>query len=308
MHRIAILGATGHIGRALTDAYAEREDVQLDLFSRRPYETADAYVGQSRITHHDLRELSLTNAEIVINAIGVGNPGQIPQAGRDIYTLTMQIEDAIDEALIGNPQCLTVFISSGAVYGELVKGASVNTRATHPINVVRPSDWYGLSKLAAELRHRAQQKRRIVDIRVFGFLSPHLNLHAEYFMSEVYRSLLSGSKFITTGAEMTRDYIGTKELVSIIDGATEQAQINISLDTYTKSPAGKFQILHRLKRLGLHWQLSDQSNVVPDRIEYFSENRRAETIGYQPERCSADVIEEVARELISLEEFARIKE
>jgi short-subunit dehydrogenase len=41
--RIAILGATGHIGRALTDVYAARKGFELSLFSRRPHETAKAY-------------------------------------------------------------------------------------------------------------------------------------------------------------------------------------------------------------------------------------------------------------------------
>jgi nucleoside-diphosphate-sugar epimerase len=299
MQRIAILGATGHIGRALTDTYARRDNVHLELFSRRPYETAAAYAGQSRMTHRDLRGLNLSNVDIVINAIGIGDPARVPEGGRDIYKLTMQIEDAIDQALTGNSRCLTVFVSSGAVYGALVENARAGTPATHPIDSPRPADWYGLSKLAAELRHRAQGGRRIVDIRIFGFLSPQLNLKAAYFMSAVYQALLSGSKFITTGIDMTRDYIGAKELVSIIDAAAEQLQINTPLDTYTKSPAGKFEILRRLERLGLCWQVSDENAEAPDRINYFSEYRKAETIGYHPERSSADVVEEVARELIS---------
>ena len=299
MHRIAILGATGQIGRALTDYYARRANVHLDLFSRRPHETADAYVGHSGMTHRDLHELDLASADIVINAIGIGDPARVPEEGRNIYNLTIQVEDAIDQALAGNSRCLTVFVSSGAVYGELVKNARVNTSATHPINSLRAADWYGLSKLAAEVRHRAQDERRIVDIRVFGFLSSHLNLKAAYFMSGVYRSLLSGSKFITTGVDMTRDYIGAKELVSIIDAAAKQTQINTPLDTYTKLPAGKFEILRRLERLGLRWQVSNDKAEAPDRINYFSEYRKAETIGYHPERSSADVVEEVALELIS---------
>jgi nucleoside-diphosphate-sugar epimerase len=302
MHRVAILGATGHIGRALTDIYARRDNVHLDLFSRRPHETAAAYVGQASMTHRDLHELDLANADIVINAIGIGDPARVPEAGRDIYKLTMQIEDSIDQALVGNSGCLTVFLSSGAAYGELVKNAQADTPATHPINTLRPADWYGLSKLAAEVRHRAQAGRRIVDVRVFGFLSSHLNLGAAYFISAAYRSLLSGSKFVTTSVDMTRDYIGAKELVSIIDAAAGQTQINTSLDTYTKSPAGKFDILRRLERLGLRWEVTDDSTGAPDRINYFSENRKAELFGYHPQRSSADVAEEVARELISSEQ------
>lgn len=297
--RIAILGATGHIGRAISDAYLARGQCELALFSRRPDETAKIHAGLSNVTHHDIQTLDLTNADIVVNAIGIGNPANVPVLNRNIYDLTMTFEDAIDRALKNNPECLTVFVSSGAIYGKLTEPAHADTFATHAINSVSPSDWYALSKLSAELRHRAQPERRIVDIRVFGFLSPHLDLRANYFMSEVYRCMLSGTTFLTPQNDMHRDYIGAEEFLAIVDAATDQRRINTPIDAYTTSPAGKFEILHQLEKLGLKWEMTAGNDLpVQDRVWYSSGWPKAAELGYSPTRSSIDVIESVAHALL----------
>jgi nucleoside-diphosphate-sugar epimerase len=297
--RIAILGATGHIGRALTDVYAAREGFELSLFSRRPHETSRAYEGLSQVSHHDIGRLNLQNADIVVNAVGIGDPADVPIRGREIYQLTMEYEDRIEHALRKNPGCLTVFISSGAVYGKLDAPARADTPMIQPANAIVPAEWYGLSKVAAELRHRAQTSRRVVDIRVFGFLSIHLDLNAQYFMSSAYQALLGGTLFSTTSGDMHRDYIGAVELAAIIDGAAGQHAVNTAVDTHTISPAGKFEILERLGQLGLKWQVSEQSTVAQERVWYSSEWRKAGQFGYSPKRSSVDVVEAVARELLA---------
>src|SRR5262249_58078227 len=140
--------------------YAAREGYRLSLFSRRPHETARAYDGLSHVSHHDIGDLDLANADIAINAVGIGDPANVPIRGREIHQLTMEYEDRIERALKGNTDCLTVFISSGAVYGRLEAPARADTPMIHPGNAVLPADWYGLSKLAAEMTNRAQASRR----------------------------------------------------------------------------------------------------------------------------------------------------
>lgn len=297
--RIAILGATGHIGRALADLYASREGYRLSLFSRRPHETAGAYRGLSHVSHHDIAHLDLADADIAINAVGIGDPADVPIRGREIYQLTMEYEDRIERALEGNTGCLTVFMSSGAVYGKLDAPAGAATPIIQSFNAIAPADWYGLSKVAAELRHREQVSRRVIDIRVFGFLSVHLALNAQYFMSSAYRSLLDGTRFATTSHDMHRDYIGADELAAIIDGAASQDTVNTAVDTYTISPAGKFELLERLAQLGLKWQVSEQSAGAQERVWYSSEWRKAEQFGYMPKRSSLEVVEAVAREFLA---------
>ncbi|WP_375313600.1 NAD-dependent epimerase/dehydratase family protein [Bradyrhizobium sp. A5] len=297
--RISILGATGHIGRALADVYAAREGYQLALFSRRPNETAAAYDGLLHVSHHDISNLDLGDADVVVNAVGIGDPAQVPIRGHEIYQLTMEYEDRIESALRGNSGCLTVFISSGAAYGKLDEPARAGAPMVHPVNSIRSGEWYGLSKLAAELRHRSQVSRRVVDVRVFGFLSPHLDLKTKYFMSSVYQALLSGTRFVTDSSDMHRDYIGVDELASIIDGAARQEIVNSAVDTYTIRPAGKFDILERLGQLGLDWRVSEHAAVAQQRVWYSSEWRTAEQFGYSPKRSSLDVVEAVARELMA---------
>lgn len=297
--RISILGATGHIGRALADVYAAREGCRLALFSRRPNETAAAYDGFLHVSHHDINNLDLGDADVVINAVGIGDPAQVPIKGHEIYQLTMEYEERIESALRVNPGCLTVFMSSGAAYGKLGEPACAGTPMVHPVNSIRRGEWYGLSKLAVELRHRSQISRRVVDVRVFGFLSPHLDLKTRYFMSSVYQALLSGTLFVTDSSEMHRDYVGAEELASIIDGAARRDIVNSAVDTYTIRPAGKFDILERLGQLGLDWRISEQAAVAQERVWYSSEWRAAEQFGYSPRRSSLDVVEAVARELMA---------
>ena len=303
MTLIAILGATGHIGRALAHHYAGRPDVELELYSRRP-DASRHFSGEdphdARVRHLSLDDLDGCRPDILVNAIGIGDPAKARQAGPAFYDLTMEIEDRIDRIAYHHRSCLTVFMSSGAIYGRFDDGpADDDTPASLPINSLEPGDWYAAAKLAAEMRHRAQPDRRILDIRVFGFVSPFLNLSTEYLVCDVVNSIKGGTVMRTNPGDITRDYVGAPELASIIDAGARHRAINLAVDTYSREPVSKFALLESLRRFGLEWHVdSDQSALT--RSHYWSRYRGAGKIDYTPERRSIDIVGEVVAELVRL--------
>lgn len=300
---VAILGATGHIGRALAGHYAQRPDVELELYSRRPEVLERVFSEHARavhIHHRSIYDLRNCQPDILINAIGIGDPAKAREAGPAFYDLTMEAEARIDRVIRDRPSCLTVFMSSGAVYGGFSEGpAGEDMPAATPINALTSGDWYGAAKIAAELRHRAKANMRVLDIRVFGFVSPFLDLSADYLVCDIVRAIMTGKAMQTDSANVVRDYIGTSELVAIIDAGERTPVINLAVDTYSRAPVSKFALLESLRHLGLDWRVESLPHVSP-RHHYWSRHRGAERIGYIPERNSVDIVGAVVSELTEL--------
>ena len=296
MKRVAIVGATGHIGKALASHYANCPDIALALYSRRPQITQALFSGRAtggRVSHHALDYLELCAADILVNCVGIGDPANARKAGPAFYQLTMELEDRLDRVVQGNPGCLTVFMSSGAVYGKLDTGPADETSvASIPINRIAPSEWYGSAKLAAELRHRAQPERRVLDIRVFGFVSEFLDLGTQYLICDIVKALRTGTVMHTSDQDIVRDYIGTAELAELIDLANERPSINMAVDTYSLEPVSKFVLLDALRPLGLAWHI-EASGEQTGRHHYWSRLRSAESLGYRPVRKSTDIVREI---------------
>ncbi len=302
MTRIAILGATGHIGTALAHHYINRRDVTLDLYSRSPSTTLARFADlneQAGVFHRPLASLDLFECDIVINALGAGDPRRVKEMGSEILTLTLHWEEMISRALQSNPAALYVFLSSGAVYGRLSGGpARIDAVASFHVNRRPCEDAYRLAKFMAEVQHRACPARRIVDIRIFGFASPFLDLAGKYFLSELFLALLDGQVFRTAPDDMTRDYVGAEEIAQLIDHCALQREINMAVDIYTSRPAGKFELLAQLEKLGLRWTVDPSIPSHPDRITYASAYDVANRVGYRPHRTASEVVEDVARQLI----------
>ena len=302
MTRIAIIGATGHIGKALAGYYANCPGVALALYSRRPEVTRELFPGRADrfIGHHSLEELELCVADVLINCIGIGDPAHARRAGFDFYDLTMQFEDRLDRMVQLNPECLTVFMSSGAVYGKLEAGpADEMSAASVAINEMTPSDWYGAAKLAAELRHRVHPERRVLDIRVFGFVSEFLDLGTQYLVCDIVNALRTKTVMPTSGQDIVRDYIGTAELAELINLAAACPSINMAVDTYSLKPMSKFALLDSLRPLGLVWRV-EESEGRTARHHYWSRLRTAEIFGYRPIRTSMQIVQKVVAGLVGV--------
>ena len=189
---LAILGATGHIGRALADLYATREGFQLARSRAgrtrgcrlsRAVECQPSRHGRSRFARRRYRRQCRRYRQSCRRS----------DPAREIYQLTMEYEDRIERALADNPGRLTVFISSGAAYGRL----NAPARAGHADGFIPPTRSFQQSGTVCKIRCGAAASRAS---RAAGSRYPHLRFPQSsprpergLFMSGAYRALLNGN-------------------------------------------------------------------------------------------------------------------
>ncbi len=302
--KIAILGATGHIGSSLAVELRKRADVTLALFSRRPNALLQAMVDDpmDTVTWRAISDLDLSGCDVVINAIGVGAPDKVAAAGTDILRLTFEWEERIKAALLDAPECLYVFLSSGAIYGQLDESsASFGSVAAFSVNRIEEQTAYARAKFVAEAWHRTWHHNRILDVRVFGYVSRLIDLEASFFLSQIYKALREDTVFLTQPHDIIRDYVGPEEMISLIDNVVDRAQLNDAVDLYSLEPTSKFAIIDAMRKLGLRTEIVGGANCAnpATRLNYCSSFARAKDYGYQPQRSSLDVVKATATAILS---------
>ncbi len=300
--RVAILGATGHIGTALAHHYAADGETSLDLYARRPDAVSSLLptAAPGRVRVLPLDGFDFAGVDVVVNALGAGDPSRVRAIAPNIVALTLDWEDLIRRALArsgGDP--LYVFLSSGAVYGRLIEdGARIDARTCFSVNTPREDEAYGLAKFLAEAIHRSETGRRILDVRIFGFVSRHIDLGGKYFLSELFDALAGDKTFVTGAQDMIRDYVDADDLAALIGCASRAVSVNMAADIYSQRPAGKFEIIQRLAEVGLKCRVDPDYPHAGQRIAYASHYDVAGGLGYVPARAAVDTVERVARQII----------
>src|SRR5262245_60128847 len=109
---IAILGATGTVGRSLAYAFARRSK-RLALFARNPSRLAQEG-WPAEVSVHALEQFEAGPFDLVINAIGAGDPGRVAAIGADILDITRTWDQRILDTMGSDTRY--VFMSSGVVY------------------------------------------------------------------------------------------------------------------------------------------------------------------------------------------------
>ena len=307
MRHIAIIGASGHIGSSLARAIAARAGVRVDLYSRRP-ETTRTRAQEWRwhepiaaeLVHRSTANLDLRGCDVVVNALGLGSPTRIAAAGNAILGLTLDWEERMRAALEACPEALYVYLSSGAVYGPLVEGAATADAAvTFAVNSIAPADAYARAKFMAETMHRGWSHARVLDVRVFGYVSGDIGLDEPFFAAQMFKALASGAAFHTGGHDMVRDYVGPQEMLALIECAAAHGALNEVVDIYSTRPVGKFELMAALQPLGLRFEVSTTASAPPARLKYFTTFDRAADFGYVPARTSEQVVVDAARQVLA---------
>jgi nucleoside-diphosphate-sugar epimerase len=277
---IAILGATGYIGRSLARTIAIDHETPLVLFARDPAALAnESWPAHVRI--QSLADFQAGHFELVINAIGAGDPVRVAKLDVEILSVTQ----AWDERVLATMGQRTryVFLSSGAVH----KTTPDQSDAEGAI----PS--YTLSKRQAEIRHRAMVERPILDIRIFGYADASINQNGTFFLAELARSVATRQPFATTSQDMIRDYAGARELHALINCWGASDPVNHALDLYTKAPLSKLKLLDVVAaRYGLNIDYSRSINAGPSgaKAVYAPVSRAAAALGYVPARDSTQIV------------------
>ncbi len=301
--RIALLGATSQIAKDLIVSFAAHTEHELVLFARRP-DIALLWlrsVGlESRYNVSKFEAFSDDkHFDTILNLVGVGNPVQALAAGNSIFETTLKYDEMAIKYQINHPACRYVFFSSGAAYGsKFTHPVDVSTTAAVPINNMLPQDWYGVSKLHAESRHRALAHLPIVDIRVFNYVSWTQDMSARFFITDILRSIKKGETLFVSKENIIRDYIGPDDLFKLISLIISSSATNDVVDCYTLAPVDKLTLLINMnEKFGLIYTIDEAPtpvNATGVKLNYFSKNYRAASFGYVPSKNSLETVCEQA--------------
>jgi nucleoside-diphosphate-sugar epimerase len=287
---IAILGATGTLGLSLAHEFAA-DPRGLVLFARHPDRLANQPFA-SPVGVCPLEEFKAGEFDLVINAIGAGDPGRVAAIGAEILDITDRWDGRVLDTM--DARTRYVFLSSGAVYGSDLSGqAGGDSRLSIPVNdraVVPP---YTMAKILAEARHRHLSSRSILDLRVFAYADSTLPRDGRFFLCELARSIGSRVPFKTSATDMVRDYAGRTEVAALIRCWEASGARNSPLDVYTKAPARKSDILRLAQErygIAIEYCADVAHSGAGENPFYASLNRAAAALGYNPQRTALEVV------------------
>lgn len=301
MKKVAILGATGYIGKSLAYEFMAHPDAyELYLFSRSVSTLRDTLgdlgMDVSRNTYCELSDFSTYDYDVIINCTGVSDPMVLKQNPKKIIEITEGIDQMVLGYLREHISAIYIYISSGAVYGStsMLSGTELQ-KAYEEGKDLNAGDCYMLSKINIEKAHMALPTFNIVDLRVFSFFSRFFNKGSHFLMSDIVTSLQEGKIFETSDEDIVRDYVSPSDLFALVECSILKEKIHDVFDVYSKRPVSKFELLSFLKeRYNLSYTIKE---LPPEKKglsqhSYYATNRKAETIGYEPKYTSLEGIED----------------
>lgn len=304
--KVAILGATSQIAQDFIKRISSEKTIELFLFGRHPERISDWLDSLGLLQQKFVgcfETFSSQDYDVIINFVGVGNPFKVLEMGASIFDITSQFDELVINYLKKRRQCRYIFLSSGAAYCSSFKHpADETTNAIIDINNLYTQDWYALSKLHAECRHRSLSSLPIVDIRVFNYFSHSQDMELPFLITDIVRSIRDQTILKTSPEVMIRDYITPKDFHGIINAILNSPPQNDVIDCYSKSPIEKSILLETFKdEFGLQYQYEENAigvNATGQKPHYYSLNKRAAQFGYQPSLTSLEGLIYEARHIL----------
>ncbi|MBU3624387.1 NAD-dependent epimerase/dehydratase family protein [Polynucleobacter sp. AP-Latsch-80-C2] len=297
--RIAIFGGTSQIAKDFVLSSSNFGNDELILFSRVA-KTVEHWLGgnglSGRYSSKDYAEFETASPyDAIINFVGVGDPAKALKLGSAIFEITEQYDQLAIKYLRKYAQCRYIFMSSGAAYlSDFKEPANAAMASVLQLNQINHRDWYGISKMYAEARHRADPQLAIVDIRIFNYFSHTQDMSAAYFMTQAAQSIANSIILTTSSDPMVRDYLHPLDFYQLVFKIIEFPAINCAVDAYSKEPIDKATLLRVMESsFGLKYQISDNAsdtNATGLKPFYYSENHSASHFGYKPQYSSLDGI------------------
>ena len=91
---------------------------------------------------------------------------------------------------------------------------------------------------------------------------------------------------------MIRDFLHPDDFCRLVTSILEAPPENRAIDCYSKAPISKYQLLKCLhNQLGLRYKFNDFSSTLNPtgvKLHYYSNNRYAKKLGYEPKYSSLD--------------------
>ncbi len=300
--RIAILGATSHIAKGMIDRFVRQDRFTLHLFTRST-ERLEVFLSSltkftpNMHTHEGYESFHCGRYDVIVNCVGVGTL----RKHKGDYTLYFTVGESFDNLVLEylksvNPSALYIALSSGAIYGSAFEQPASPTSSTIiPINPIEQKDYYGITRLYSEAKHRAHSGFNIVDLRIFSYFSRYMDLADGYFIGDVIRAVLERKTFRTSPSPMVRDYVHPDDLFSLIIQCIQQRRINAAFDVVSAGPVEKKEILEFFASgYGLHYEedpVFSQETATGTKQRYYSLENSAAAIGYEPRFSSMETIQ-----------------
>jgi len=301
--KIAILGATSQIAQDLILSFSKNQHYDFSLFGRNVVVLEKWISSENLSERYQIQEYSEfgnhQKYDVIINFVGIGDPTKAQKMGSDIFKVTEQYDDMALEYLKQHRKTKYIFLSSGAVYGgNYQEPVDKDTVATIDINNLKSTDWYTLAKLYTEAKHRSLSDLSIVDVRVFNYFSHTQNMDARFLITDIVRAIKNKEVFKTSADNIVRDFITPPDFYCLIQAIIDYDSTNMALDCYTKSSVSKFNLLNELKsEFGLEYEVEDGINIINAtgiKLNYYSLNKAAKSINYNPKNSSLDgIIQEI---------------
>jgi nucleoside-diphosphate-sugar epimerase len=288
--KVAILGATSHIAKGLIYEFLKLGTVKLFLFARsidRVTVFLKSIVAKGNFILKDFKEFELNQYDVIINCVGLGDPAKLRDNIVSIFRLTETFDNLVIVYLEKHPETLYINFSSGAAYGsDFSMPVDESTQSRWDINNITEADYYGIAKFSSEAKHRALKHLNIADLRIFSYFSRFINLESKFLMCEIISCIQKGREFVTGADDIIRDYVHPEDLMSLIQKCIEKTTVNETFDAYSLSPVRKFEILdYFTNTYGLQYITKGDiqtAALTGPKSCYYSNNRRAERIGYNP--------------------------
>ncbi len=294
MRRIALLGATGHIGKGIISKYPYSE-WQLSVFSRDLAQATRVCGGLSQgrglVDIKEYGDFLAGEYDVVINAAGPGDPAKICESGLGIFEVTEHFDNLALQYLANHPTSSYINVSTGALYGDAYESTACEDSLFSASLNKSGDKYYGyrVAKLNAEAKHRFLPQRAIADVRVFGYFSRFIDPDGGFFLSQIVRCLRNNEVFETGEEDFVRDYVGMDEITDFVGKLIVAGTPNNSYDIFSARPTTKWELIEVLQdRFGLLCRIpKGHRKVCPPRISRYD---RAIEIGYRSGRTSLDVI------------------
>ena len=263
---IAILGATSHISKCLISSFAQSGATEVHLFTRSPAMLTQFLAHECRepraclVVHDGYAEFSDHRYHVIINCVGVGTYTKL----NGDFSLYFTVAEKYDNLVLGylnsiNNNALYIAFSSGAVYGrghdEPFDEDTVNYIS---VNHLPKNDYYAITRLYSEAKHRSYERLNIVDIRIFSFFSRYIDLNDGYFITELLDCIMNGRLLTTDADNMMRDYLHPDDLHDLIMACMAAGRINTAFDAMSRQPVDKQTVLdYFVSENGLHYRVQN---------------------------------------------------
>ena len=297
--KIAILGATGQIGKNLFINFSKEENFEVSLFSRNEKKLEkilEQIKSKQNLSVRKYDELNKSQYDTIINCVGLSDPAALKDHNNNILEITKMFDDMTLKYLKNNTKTKLINFSSGIIYGgefnsPIKDTVLINEKNQKNFDSKSP---YTIAKVNSEVRHRKLREFNIIDLRLFSFFSRFMNIESKFFLSEIILSIKEKKKFLTDKHEIYRDYIHPEDLSSFVKKCIYSKPLNDVFDLQSKQHISKFEILNFLKeKHDLHFEII-QDMKQPDYTEfkrkYYTDSNKTESLGFKPKYSSLDTI------------------